>query len=248
MKTGITMQATTTSPARHRRMRGPILAGATAFFMSCTFSPDSFEPLTMSAVDGPWDTLSTFPTLRFAFSEPLEDESISLSLVPEGAAYHAELNTNGDTAMLIVTGMLQGRTQYTVGLDRPVHTPGGAVLGPDDVSFSFFTHAREQEPNDTKDTTIRFVDPVCGSIDPVNDTDIYCLTDTPVAGLYLRSHDAGVALGLTLADTTGRDTSLVTSDPEKYLPVPGSLTAPVYIEVFSLSGGSGRYELQSYAP
>jgi hypothetical protein len=196
----------------------------------------------MKRIDSLGDTTSTFPTLRFAFSEPVEDEEVSMYLNPDVDGYHTELNAGRDTLCLIVTGMLDGATTYTASLGQTVQSANGTILTAGSITFSFFTCQAEQEPNDAKDTTRIFYNPVCGRIYPTNnDTDYYYMADTSAISLYLRSNDPAV-LGLGFTNTLGIDTILTGKEQEKYLLIPGGISLPGYIRIFSLSS-TGKYEL-----
>ncbi len=229
-----------------RLIPAPVACTALTAFV-CTFTPDTYTPLVMERVDGLGDTVSPFPSLRFAFSMAVENDNVSLYMEPEGESYYTQLNSTHDTLALVVTGMLQGSTLYSVSPAEKIVGATGSALQPRAVSFSFCTYPREQEPNDTRDTSMRFENPIYGEIFNTHDTDYFCVDDAAGSGLYLRSHDAGVALGLGIADTAGHDTTSRGIEPLKYVAVPDSMSRPLFARVFSVTG-KGRYELGAYQP
>jgi hypothetical protein len=206
----------------------------TAVLLLCTFGPDTEGPLTMRRVDGQGDTLSVFPTLRFSFSQPVANENVSLYLEPEGGRYYSVLNETKDTLELVVSGLLEGNTRYAVGPAQTVTATTGSSIGAGGVEFFFVTRAREREPNDVRDTSARFVDPIYGDIYTPQDTDYFCVT-VPVSGFHLVSHDEGVVLQLGLVDSSGRDTATTGNLAETYLGVPDSFSLPLFVRVTSLN-------------
>jgi hypothetical protein len=213
----------------------------TALFSHCTFNADNNTPLTLKRIDTNGDTLTTFPSLRFAFSEPVMDNEIEMLLVPDCSGYHTEINDTKDSFDLIVTGMLKGQTLYTAFLAETATSINGATLSTGGEGFSFFTHSAESEPNDSKDPANLFYSPVCGAIENTGDTDYYYLSGTSLQSIYVHSAD-GSALGLGLVNNSGYDTVLTGSEPKKNLVIPGNFSFPGFIRIFSLNS-TGHYEL-----
>jgi hypothetical protein len=196
----------------------------------------------MERADGLGDTVATFATLRFSFSSPVENEDIVMYLEPEGVRYYTELNDGSDTLSLIVSGMLDGATRYSVTPAQEIRAAGASPIRPHSVRFEFMTHARENEPNDCIAIADVFTNPVCGEVSAAGDTDCFLLPAPAAGSIYLRTHDAGAALGLGIVDSAGNDTAVTGDIPVKSLAVPPSFTFPVGARVFSTLG-TGRYEL-----
>jgi|GEM_PF-2304086 len=212
----------------------------------CAFDNQPRSPLVMSRADRQGDTLSPFPTLKFAFSAPVENDHISLYLEPEDAAYHTELNAGRDTVALVVTGVLKGNTAYTVSPAEVITASTGSSIAARGVEFTFFTLSREREPNGFQDTSHQYCNPVFGDLYSAADTDFFCIADPAVTALYLRSYD-GAVLGLGLSDTAGHDTAVTGREAVKYLAVPGGFAPPRFARVYSVLS-TGRYELGTHSP
>jgi hypothetical protein len=209
----------------------------------CTFNADSNRPLTLERIDTLGDTVSAFPTLRFAFSEPIIEGEVSIGFEPDCMDYHTEVNNTKDSFSIVVTGILAGRTSYCVFLSTALTSASGAAFSPGRTSFTFHTYAAEVEPDDAEDSTNLFYNPICGTIERVNDTDVYFLPNIAAQTLRLSSYDGGV-FGLRLSAGSDMDTSLTGDEPEKSLFISGSSVTSGFLRVYSIKS-TGHYELRA---
>jgi len=212
-----------------------------AAVLGCSLNPETFDPLDIRRADALGDTVSIFPHLRYYFTTRIDNNNVLFNLEPEDAAYYTQLNSAKDTLDFIVTGLLAGNASYTIANAQEITSQQGGSIPAGAASFTFYTHARETEPNDTRETKRAFASPVFGEVYSSRDTDFYFLPE-PSGVLYLRSYESGISLGLGINDSVGQDTVVGGSDPMKYLSVPSHFTGPSYVRVYSVLS-AGRYEL-----
>ncbi len=196
----------------------------------------------MKRTDTLGDTVLLFPVFSFAFSAPLENETVEMAIAPDpGNGYHSWLNDCRDTAYLAVTGMLAGRTSYEITPAEALIPESGARISPGSVRFTFATVAGEQEPNGSAVNADMAPRVLCGIIRTANDTDWYQCAK-PVSKVWRRSYD-NEQCGLRITDSLGNVIEApYTRARTDTLSIPDSLSAPVYVCIFSATGAAGlRY-------
>lgn len=171
------------------------------------------------------DTISPYSPVKVAFSSPLEDsQMIQLQFRPLFFDYYNVLSSSKDTLELFPSSPLMGNTRYSL-----------VVLGD---SFSFYTYAHEQEPNNTAATADLFTTKMFGSVFAVDDTDCFIINDK-VKRLYLSSYCSESVF--SLSDSTGKVTSPRVYRMVDSLTVPDSFKYPLLLRVFSYYRSSGGY-------
>jgi hypothetical protein len=218
-------------------------------WVSCIFDTrGNDEPLTMTCINPKTDTLSVFPQLRFVFSAPLMDSSVSLAFSPPTSArYAAFLNATHDTLTLNVMEMLDGNTKYVVRLAQPVTSKDGVVLGPSQDSLAFVTYPREHEPNDEKDLADTLTSIIFGTVSNVADVDAFFCTDTKglskASGVFMQSINSQDSF--YIVDSLSRVFSLGNQiKPIDTIFFTDSMRRPLYAFVVSrIKGSEGDYEL-----
>jgi hypothetical protein len=212
---------------------------------SCIFDNKGNDgPLTMTCINAKTDTLSVFPQVRFAFSAPLSDSSVSLAFSPPTSArYAAFLNATRDTLTLDVMEMLDGNTRYVLRLAKPVTSKDDVILDPARDSLAFFTYPRERENNDTKDLADTLTSVMFGTISDMSDFDVFFCADKRAPGIFLQSINSldsfyvvdSLSHLFSLGHQIKQTDTIVLTD---------SIVRPFYVFVQSrIKGSEGDYEL-----
>jgi len=220
-----------------------IMLFVSAIYFSCTFEDVDTTPLTIERIDALGDTVMPWPTLRFVFSKPLADSATHFVITPDpGSIYHSVLSLTGDTLELIVTGILAGSKSYTAKPSADLLATNGSVLKIADASFSFYTFSVEQNPNDDASTADTLFSKRFGTINPVNDTDYFCIPEVESTSVLLINHFR--QCGMTIVDENDSIIKEMTgfNDSLKHIFSKNS-TGTCYIKVFSLLDNDSRYEI-----
>jgi len=196
----------------------------TALFLSCVVpSEPPVKRLEISFCSP--DTISPYSPIKIVFSLPLEDsQMIPFHFSPSFFNYYNTLSPSKDTLELVPTGPFMGSTRYYL------ITPGD--------SFSFYTYAHEQEPNNTAETADLFTAKIFGSVSNVNDTDCFIIKDKLIR-FYLSSYHSESVF--SLSDNMCKVTSQRIYRSVDSLSVPDSFIYPLILRVFSYYRSSGGY-------
>ncbi len=171
------------------------------------------------------DTVSPYSSIKIAFSLPVEDsQMISFHFSPPFLDYYNLLSLSKDTLELVPCRPLMGNTRYNL-----------IALGD---SFSFYTYAHEQEPNNTAATADLFTVKMFGSVSVVNDTDCFSINEK-IKGFYLRSYCSESVF--LLSDSMGKVTSPRVYRSVDSLTIPDSFIYPLLLRVFSYYRSNGGY-------
>lgn len=171
------------------------------------------------------DTISPYSPIKIVFSSPLEDsQMIPFHFSPSFFDYYNTLSSSKDTLELVPTSPFMGSTRYN-------------LIARGD-SFSFYTYALEQEPNNTAATADLFTAKMFGSVSSVNDTDCFIIKDK-LKRFYLSSYYSESVF--LLSDNMGNVTSPRIYRPVDSLYVPDSFIYPLLLRVFSYYRSSGGY-------
>lgn len=171
------------------------------------------------------DTISPYSPIKMSFSSPLEDsQMIPFHFSPPFFDYYNTLSSSKDTLELVPSSPFMGNTRYS-------------LIARGD-SFSFYTYAHEQEPNNAASTADLFIAKIFGSVSNVNDTDCFIINHK-VRSFYLRSYYSESAF--LLSDSMGKVISPRIYRAVDSLTVPDSFIYPLFLRVFSYYRSSGGY-------
>jgi hypothetical protein len=220
-----------------------ILIYIITLFLFCTFDDGGDEPLTMIRIGDVSDTVSIWPHMTFLFSVPLQDSSVNLKIIPyPGTVYNNFLNETRDTLKLIVTGSLQGSTQYLITLNNAISAVNGSVLYPEEVSFEITTFPGEKEPNNNFGNADTLSVTCFGIIFPANDTDYFYINNPSATAFELKAYRG--KSGYIIRDTSG---STITKDVGleeiKTFTIPTTMSMPFFAGIFSVYDNDVRYEV-----
>jgi hypothetical protein len=164
------------SRLRHSDLR---IAGAliVAFVFGCTFEESLAPELIMKRVEE--GNIPPHGTTRFAFSEPVVNDYVELVFSPDhGVGYHSYLTPDRDTLVLDISGMLPGKTTYTISPTSKITAESGGEIEPFGVSFTVTSHPTEDIGNNDSSTATPFEQPMYGSLENGYDSDCFVFTDT----------------------------------------------------------------------
>jgi hypothetical protein len=215
-----------------------------SLFAGCTFIVEDDRAFTMTRIGNTADTVSIWPQLAFCFSVPLaKDSSVHLIITPDpGPVYSVYLNRNRDTVRLDVSQSLEGNTTYFITLQDTLQSVNDKYLYPADVSFSFTTYPKENEPNNTSATADTLRALCFGASVTATDTDFYFIPATNARGIYLKSMQSKsgcIVLHITGAVLKKNNTL----DQTKTIAFNDTINAPCYMAVYPLFDNATRYEL-----
>ncbi len=143
---------------------------------ACTFEENLVPELLMERIGG--ERIAPHGITRFTFSEPLINEYVELAFTPEhGAGYHTYLTPNRDTLVLDISGILPGKTEYTVSPATKVIAESGAEIQPYGTSFAVTTYTTEGFGNEDSSTATPFEAPMYGTLENGYDTDCFVFTN-----------------------------------------------------------------------
>lgn len=210
---------------------------------SCVLELDNqADPLRMAAVVDT-DTVSIYPRIAVAFTEPLADSTVDFEFSPPFYDFYTQMNPTADSADIVVTGMLRGATRYVIQPAHRVSSRNGAVLKPGRDSLVIHTFPAENEPNNSAATADSLVTRAYGVISTANDTDSYVCLVADTHNVYLNWYETAVTF--RLVDANGN--SLAGTRPDggtDTIAVPDTLVPPLVIRVFAPQQLSGaRYEV-----
>ncbi|HEX3020697.1 MAG TPA: hypothetical protein VHP36_10365 [Chitinispirillaceae bacterium] len=172
------------------------------------------------------DTVSPYSAIKIAFSTPIEDSAmISFLFSPFFFDYCSVFSSERDTVDLVPSTPFKGSTRYKLTVQND--------------SFSFFTFAHEQEPNNSIGTADQLFGKMFGSVINVNDTDFFVVKDRNVKSIYLNSYYSESVFSIT--DSAGKISAAMTLRAVDSLTVPVTFMYPLYIKVFSSFRSSGGY-------
>ncbi|MDD5673155.1 MAG: hypothetical protein PHC61_03240 [Chitinivibrionales bacterium] len=207
-------------------------------------------------VDKGGDTVSIFSSLVFAFSEPIADTAVPVVFEPAFYGFYSSLNASRDTVTVALVGQIAfaPSTRYVLRRAAVCKTANGATLYPQNDSLVFYTHAAEQEPNNSKATADSLVHFMDGTIETAIDTDCFILPRT-TQKITLIQLDSGLGIALNIYDSLGACFVAAFSAValQNFLPdtitIPDSLHAPFYCALYSQGHSSGdRYILGAIRP
>ncbi len=225
----------------HTQLRN-FITSLLGLLVFCTFDIDNNDPLIMTRFGTVSDTVTIWPRLDFAFSVPVKDSIVNITILPDpGPVYNTHLYETKDTLVVSVTGALKGNTSYRITLEHVITAENGNKLYPDDAVFDFVTLHKELEPNDF--TNADTLSTIClGILSPAHDTDYFYINSTTATLLYLKNHlkKAAYVIKDTLHNVVASDGSF---DDIKSFTLTDSLPNPLFVGISSLFGEGTRYEV-----
>lgn len=213
--------------------------------LSCVITTDeSRGELTMSRADALGDTVSVFPLIKVAFSVPLADLSLDVTVTPPIATEHSIwMNKTRDTLMLNVAGMLEGATRYVIRIDGPVVTEHGQEYNPFRDSVVFVTYPSESRQNQSPSLADTLDSRVFGVVQISGVVDYFFPRNQQVERLFVQAHSQKVRLTAGTPGTSDTVSVVSESGPDT-LVIPSSMSRPFYAWVSSeVLESMQRYEI-----
>ncbi len=161
----------------YRRFKLDIACFLTATVgFACTFEENLVPELIMERIGG--ERIAPHGITRFAFSAPLMNDYVELAFSPEhGAGYHTYLTPHRDTLVLDISGMLPGKTTYTISPATEIIAESGGEIQPYGKSFIVTTYPTEGSGNGDSSTATPFEAPMYGTLENGYDTDCFVFTN-----------------------------------------------------------------------
>jgi hypothetical protein len=212
----------------------------------CTFNTGQDDTLVFSFPEGQSDTLSPRPEISIVFSDRLTDDTVQFMLEPFFDQFHSILNPSRDTVRIIVTSLLPGKSRYALYLTGKIESINGATAAPGRDSLVFYTHATEQEPNNTMDAADTFGTVLFGIAATVDDVDWIVFDTLRNEAMYLQCEGGSAAFSFYSGsgESAGPRIEVATCDTAIF---PSSLSAPLFVKIESHSRSTGVLWKAGYA-
>lgn len=215
------------------------VAFASCFFLACVITTDPPPaPLTIERVFPLGDTIAPFGKVAIAFSTPLKDSILSITVSPQVAGnYSTYLNVTKDTFFIDFSDMLPGLTRYCLRFKNEISASTGVTLLPNADSIVFVTGAVCSGQNITQKTADTLVGKTFGTISLAGDTLYFVIKKLQTRQMYISSPDG--LCGISMVDVLGQtlSSSKAVSLAET-LSVPDFLVAPLTAKIYPLIGSA----------